>query len=108
MLALLSGPLLRFAETASDLARELNEPANVVGLEEPDGGVGDDAGETIRTDSCVECWDPSQFEMPVFEVLSGSAGFCCPVQLGEIERTQIVPPSPATAARVIMFQCPLC
>jgi hypothetical protein len=47
LIAALSGPLLRQAEGAADLARSLAELGCPALLEEADGGVGDDSGSTI-------------------------------------------------------------
>ena len=51
-----SGPLLRQAEAASDMARALASSLDARGvLTEPDGGVGDDTGE--MTQRAMACQD---------------------------------------------------
>jgi hypothetical protein len=44
------GTPFRLAEAASDLARSMVEAAEVGAIEVLDGGVGDDSGESIRSD----------------------------------------------------------
>jgi hypothetical protein len=51
LLAALAGTPLRQAEAADDLARSLAEVGCGDVLEEADGGVGDDAGDTIKADA---------------------------------------------------------
>jgi hypothetical protein len=48
--ATLSGPLLRAAEGADDLARSLGELGQPPLIEEVDGGVGDDSGAAVLAD----------------------------------------------------------
>lgn len=47
LIAALDGTPLRQAEAASDLGRSLAELFEGAGLEPPDGGVGDDAGDAL-------------------------------------------------------------
>jgi hypothetical protein len=49
LIATFSGPLLREAEGAEDLARSLAELSRGLLVEEVDGGIGDDSGATILT-----------------------------------------------------------
>ncbi len=49
LLVAVTGNPLRHAEAAEDLARSLKELTSRTILEPVDGGVGDDAGETIRS-----------------------------------------------------------
>jgi hypothetical protein len=49
LFAALSGPLMRAAEGADDLARSLAELGCPPLLEETDGGVGDDSGTAVLT-----------------------------------------------------------
>jgi hypothetical protein len=51
LFAALSGPLLREAEGANDLARLAEQLGSPPLVEEIDGGVGDDQGETITRES---------------------------------------------------------
>ncbi len=108
LLLLLVGPLLRVAEAASDLTRELNEATEVVRLEEPDGGVGDESGDSIRADGRSDCRDQTQTESPVLAISWGSAALNCGVQLAEVTPKPTAPPWPGHVSRVVLFQCPLC
>lgn len=51
LITILTATPLRLAEAAEDLARSLSELGHGVNLEEVDGGVGDDSGATIKSDS---------------------------------------------------------
>ena len=50
VIAALAGTPMRLAEAASDLARSFAEVDDGADVEEIDGGVGDDAGATIKSD----------------------------------------------------------
>jgi hypothetical protein len=64
LLLLLFGPLLRGAEAADDLARELAQTRQAEGLQEPDGGVGDDPADSIRAVTPIEVLTHTQAELP--------------------------------------------
>lgn len=108
LLLLFVGPLLRVAEAASDLARELNEVAEVVRLEEPDGGVGDESGDSIRADGASDCRDQTRLESPVLAISWGLTAPNCGVQRAEVWHKPTAPPWPGHVSRVVLFQCPLC
>ncbi|MHC5540106.1 hypothetical protein ACYOEI_17950 [Singulisphaera rosea] len=48
LIAAISGTPLRQAEAASDFARNAAESVQDDGLESPDGGVGDDSGDSLQ------------------------------------------------------------
>ncbi|MDB5351413.1 MAG: hypothetical protein JWN86_2660 [Planctomycetota bacterium] len=64
LIAALAGTPLRIAEAADDLAGSLAELGGGAGLEEVDGGVGDDSDATIRAEIAhapvVPVWSESQ------------------------------------------------
>ena len=64
LLLLLFGPLLRVAEAADDLARELAQTRQAAGFEERDGGVGDDPADSIRAISLIEVLTQTQAQLP--------------------------------------------
>ena len=64
LLATLSGPFLREAEGADDLARSLAELGRGVLVEEVDGGIGDDSGATILSTSGPVTIRPALSSLP--------------------------------------------
>ncbi len=106
LLLVLLGPLLRVAEAAGDLARELDEPTQSVGLEEPDGGVGDHAGDSMRESRCAGCQDHSYIPIHLFNRGWAGSGLICEAHV-YIPRSVEVP-WPDPVSKVVRYQRPLC
>jgi hypothetical protein len=105
LIAALAGTPLRMAEAASDLAGSLAELDGRAGLEEIDGGVGDDSDATIRAEIT---------HAPIAPVWSeGQPAFLCPAPL----RAEMVLPDRAGIShrppmrfvgQHVFLQCFLC
>ena len=75
LIAALAGSPLRQAEAAGDLARSLSELDGGAVIEEIDGGVGDDSGETILSVGRHTCTDPTSHlasigQVPAFTAIA--------------------------------------
>jgi hypothetical protein len=92
LIAALAGSPLRQAEAAGDLARSLAELDGGDVIEELDGGVGDDAGETVLNAGVRIGVDPSM-DVPAIDHFPGPSpvSAACPAPRGD----ETGPPRPS-------------